>query len=67
MSTIQHNPKNDLYMFLTFLFIIIAFMVLLNSCEASNKAHWNKVHPYGGWAGRNYIHGIDSVKTMVKK
>lgn len=65
MSTIQHNPKNDLYMFLAYLFIIIAFMVLLNSCAASNKAHHRHVY-HCDYSGANPVdkHGKPAI---VKK
>lgn len=45
----------------------IIIITIACGCQASNKAHWNKVHPYGGWAGKNWIHGIDSIKTTARK
>jgi hypothetical protein len=35
------------------LFMFLAFF----SCTASNKTHWQKVHPHGAYAGKHYLPG----------
>lgn len=48
--------------------VIIMIIVYLCSCQVSNKTHWQRIHPTGGYAGRHWIKGnTDSIKTIVNK
>ncbi|MEO7048954.1 MAG: hypothetical protein ABI091_26865 [Ferruginibacter sp.] len=43
----------------------VLLLTFFTSCKATNKTHWQRIHPYGGWAGNNYIPGDSSKKINL--
>ena len=45
---------------------LLIIAIILSSCAASNKQHWQRIHPYGGWAGKNFIQPDSSQIKKIK-
>lgn len=58
-STGEYTPwcmADYLSLLLRIAFIVITIICLCSCSEGARVQHWKKIHPYGGYAGANYIH-----------